>query len=150
MKVRRTPLTFWAVTGLSFLIATNGFDIAARAIVGHEPLASATGQSLYYAAIQPVGTLLLLAPFTAIGWLSIRVDRSINGVVAAAFFLGFIAVLGWLYFRGYWAAQHALLQERWTAAALSVGLLGFRSIPIVLGAALLAGILTWRWGRRET
>jgi hypothetical protein len=45
----------------------------------------------------------------------------------------------YFYFRGHQDAQRALLEEHWTAAALSVGLLPFFiGIPVVLIVALAA------------
>ena len=58
-----------------------------------------------------------------------------------------VAGLGALYLAGYWAAQQALLAQKWTAAALSVGLLPFKSILVLLLAAIAAGVLFWRAAR---
>src|SRR5262245_44040995 len=105
---------FGIATGLSFLIATNGADVFARMDIGNESLGKAASESFYYAAIQPVGTLLLLAPFVVVAWLSSRVEQRVSQLPAWIFFALSIGALGWLYFDGYQSAQHALLQRKWT------------------------------------
>lgn len=146
----RSRVQFGIATALAFLVATNGFDILARVSVGREPFSKAASESFYYAAIQPIGSLLLLAPFIALAWLSLRVEQKANAVSAWALFVISVSALGWFYFEGYQGAQHAMLQEKWTAAALSVGMLPFTSVPVLLLAALLGGLIVWKWGRRET
>jgi hypothetical protein len=140
----RSRVQFGIAAALSFFVATNGFDVLARMSVSQEPFAKATSESFYYAAIQPVGTLLLLAPFIAIAWISIRVERKASAVSAWLLFVVSVSALGWFYFEGYQGAQQAMLQERWTAAALSVGMLPFTSAPVPLLAALVGGLIVWK------
>ena len=55
-----------------------------------------------------------------------------------------------LYYFGYWGAQHALQQEKWTASALSVGLLPFAGGLVALVSAVVGGamVLGWRGAMR--
>ena len=118
--------------------------------VSGESIRFAASDSAYYMAVQPIGTLMLLGPFVAMAGLSAEVAKTSGRVGAAVFFCVLAAVLGWMYFSGYWGAQIALGQKKWTAAALSVGLLPFMSVPVLLVAAIATGLIAWRFRRRET
>lgn len=150
MRRARLHIGFSSAAFVCFLIATIGFDVAARMNVSGEPLQTALSESLYYKAVQPVGTLMLLAPFIAAGGLSAEVSKAASIVVGAVFFAALLAVLGWLYFDGYWGAQIAMEQQKWTAAALSVGRVPFLSIPVLLIAGMVLGVIEWRYRKRET
>ncbi len=139
--ILRSRIQFAIATLMSFLVATNGFDVLARMSVGNEPFSKAASESLYFAAVQPIGTVLLLGPFVAVAWLSVYVEAKSNSVSAWLLFVASVGALGWLYFQGYQSAQHAMLQQKWTAAALSVGMLPFMSIPVLLAVVVIAGVL---------
>jgi amino acid permease len=131
------PLAF-----VVFLAATTGSDLIARTSIAGEPIAAALREHLYYAGVQIVGTIFLLAPFAAVAWVCSRAEkqariRSVSAIFAVAMF-----ALLYFYFQGHQDAQHAVLEKKWTAAALSIGLLPFFiGVPVVLaswGAAALA------------
>lgn len=132
---------------LCFLVSTNGFDILARLLVAHESFGAAVSESVYYAIVQPIGTVMLAAPFLVAGLLSAAVARRADLVQARLFFVVVVALLGWIYFFGYWGAQQALLEKKWTAASLSIGLLPFISIPVILIAAIAVMVIAWRHNR---
>jgi hypothetical protein len=150
MPRRRLYLMFGGLSAVCFIVYTLGFEIAARMAVAGESLSLAVSGSGHYMAAQPIGTLMLLAPFVAMAVLSAEVARASNRASAAVFFSALAAALGWLYFSGHWDAQLALAQRKWTAAALSVGLLPFLSVPVLFIAAIAAGLIAWRFRRRET
>ena len=54
-----------------------------------------------------------------------------------------VAILALMYYGGYADAQRFMHQRAWTAAALAVGLLPFKSMPVVV-IALVARLV---WGR---
>jgi hypothetical protein len=132
---------------LCFLVSTNGFDILARLLVAHQPFGAALRESGYYTIVQPIGTAMLAAPFLVAGLLSAAVARRANLAQASLFFVVVVAILGWIYFLGHWGAQQALLQKKWTAASLSIGLLPFISIPVILVAAIVVVVIAW-WHKR--
>ena len=125
-----------------FLAATTGADLIARISIAGEPLTVALREHLYYAGMQFVGTIFLLAPFVAVAFACSRAHKQVRGSSVPLIFAVAMFALLYFYFKGYQGAQQALLEEKWTAAALSVGLLPFFiGIPVVLaswGAAALA------------
>lgn len=131
-----------------FLAATTGADLLARMTIAGESFEVALRDHLYRAAVQFVGTILLLAPFVAVAWICARVEKQARSRSVFPIFAAAMLALLYFYFQGHLGAQHALLQKRWTAAALSIGLLPFFfGIPVVL-AAIGAGALAIRFDRR--
>ena len=115
-----------------FLAATTGADLIARTSIAGEPLAAALREHLYYAGLQFVGTILLLAPFVAVAFVCSRAEKQARSRSVALIFAAAMFTLLYFYFQGHQGAQHALLEEKWTAAALSIGLLPFFiGVPVV-------------------
>lgn len=150
MPRARLHSLFCLVGVVCFIVATAGFDVLARMAVAREPLRTATAEAFGYMFTQPVGTLMLLAPFIGAAALSAEVARTSTMATAWVLFGLVTGVLGWLYFSGHWEAQVALQQRKWTAASLSVGMLPFLSIPVLLLAAIGAGVVAWRARHRES
>lgn len=127
---------------VAFLAATTGADLVARTAIAGEPVNVALREHLYWAGVQLPGTLLLLAPFVAAAFLCARMERKARTRSAASIFAIATLTLLYFYFHGHQGAQQALLEKKWTAAALSVGLLPFfiggPVLLIATGAALLA------------
>jgi MFS family permease len=146
MHLRNRPyLTFLALAIGAFAFADIGFEIFARVWIDRNTIGKATSETLYYWATQPTGTAMLLAPFLLLGWMaaSLARKRTFNRGLLL-FGIGVVA-LGALYFVGHIGAEQAMHDRKWTAAALSVGLLPFQSIP-VLFLALVTRLLM---GRRQ-
>ncbi|MBN8842674.1 MAG: hypothetical protein J0H88_05425 [Sphingomonadales bacterium] len=131
-----------------FLAATIGSDVVARMSIAGEAFGAALQEHLYYARVQFIGTILLLAPFAAVAFLSARADRQARSRSVALIFAVAMATLLYFYFRGYQGAQYALAEKKWTAAALSVGLLPLFIGPAVVLASLGASALAMRFDRR--
>ena len=131
-----------------FVAATAGSDLVARTSIGGETLNYALNEHLYYAYVQAVGTILLLAPFVGIAVICAHFERHARiRIVIAIFAVAMIALL-YFYFEGHQAERHAMLEKKWTAAALSIGLLPFFvGIPVTL-VAMGAGALAARFDRR--
>jgi hypothetical protein len=127
------------------LVTTIGFQAIADTLV--------TGRAFKYAfrhALQdPGGALVMLVPpYFVIAYLARRAARRTNQLVGWLVFLPPVAILGWYYYWGHIGAEKALLDQMWTAAALSVGLLPFFvGIPVVLGAGVLGELLAWAWDK---
>lgn len=128
---------------VSFLAATMGADLIARTSIAGETFAVALRDHLYWAGVQLVGTILLFAPFVTIALVCARAEkRARSRSVAIIFGLAMITLL-YFYFQGHQEAQRAMLEELWTAAALSVGLLPFfigipTTIAVIAAAAIAA------------
>ena len=131
-----------------FLAATTGADLIARTSIAGEPFAVALREHLYWAAVQFVGTIILFAPFVAVAFVCARAEKRARSRSVALIFAAAMLSLLYFYFQGHQGAQRAMLEEKWTAAALSIGLLPFFiGIPVVLGswgAAALAAKLDAR------
>lgn len=135
MKYLAYPISALAV-GIG---ATVGSDILARMWIGGETLAAASSEHLHYALGSWVGTIFLLAPFLVVGCVSAAFQRQKDVRSAGVISTVGLMPLSYFYFQGYQAAQYALAEERWTAAALSIGLLPFAvGIPVVLLVAFAA------------
>ena len=131
-----------------FLAATTGADLIARTSITGESLTVALREHLYYASAQFVGTILLLAPFVAVAFVCSRAEKQARARSVSLIFAVAMFALLYFYFQGHQGAQHALLEENWTAAALSIGLLPFViGLPVVL-AAWVAAALAGKIDRR--
>jgi hypothetical protein len=127
---------YLALAAVAFLAATTGSDLVARTSIAGEPVDFALREHLHWAGVQFVGTLLLLAPFLAVAVVCALVEKDARSRSVIAIFTVAMFALLYFYFQGHQAAQHALLEEKWTAATLSIGLLPF----FVGGPVLLAVI----------
>jgi hypothetical protein len=146
MHSRKRPYsTFLALAVGAFAIADIGFEILARLWIGRNTLGEATSETLYYLATQPIGTAMLLAPFLLLGWIAASLAKKRTFERGLLLFGTGVVALGALYFVGHIGAEQAMQNGKWTAAALSVGLLPFQSIPVLL-VALVARLLL---GRRQ-
>ena len=142
LTVRDRPyLTFVGLAVCLFVVATFGFGVLARVTVGDEGLRHAASEHIYYAAKQPVGTLLLFLPFLLLGLLcAVTAKRKGTDRGFGVFLIGML-LLGFIYFNGYQDAQYALKHHKWTGAALAEGLLPFMSIPVLLACLVVSLIL---------
>jgi hypothetical protein len=132
-----------AISVGAFAVATLGTDVAARIAAGREAFVEAASQHLYFAGVQPFGTLWLYAPFGCLALICAAVEDKTTRKRALVIFVLHALVLVYLYGRGYHAAQQAFLDERWTAGALSVGFLPLLAVPVLL-IALVAGLAAMR------
>jgi hypothetical protein len=131
-----------AVSVGAFAAATLATDVAARIAVAGESLGEAASQHLYFAAVQPFGTLWLYAPFGCLALICAAVEDKTSRRTALLIFSLNALMLIILYGRGYHAAQQSFLDERWTAGALAVGFLPFVTAPVLLiaGVASLVAV----------
>ena len=145
------PLIRYTIASLiSFFAATTGFEVLASVVQTQAAVISALRESIHSSLSQPIGSLLLAAPFLVIGVVAANLAKGVGSFQAKVFFVISVVALGALYLSGYWAAQQALLAHKWTAATLSVGLLPFQSILILVLAAFPAGFMFWRAERAKT
>jgi hypothetical protein len=144
---RSYTLCFSVAAGF-FIFSTLISDTIARMTIGGEGFVDAISEHVYYAAVQPLGTALLLAPFLLVAWMAgalIRRRTTRRGII---FLCITCSVLALMYFGAYQNAQDFLAQRMWTAAALTVGLLAFKSIPVLV-VALIAFLFSRRGSHVE-
>jgi phosphotransferase system glucose/maltose/N-acetylglucosamine-specific IIC component len=128
----RPYLVFFALAIFLFIIATLGSDVVARTTVGGDSFGKAISDHVYYAVIQPIGTTMLLAPFLLLGWMAASAAKRKGFDAGLGVFLLGMLLLGFMYFSGYQDSQGFMKERKWTAATLSIGLLPFKSIPLLL------------------
>jgi hypothetical protein len=131
-----------------FLAATTGADLVARTSIGGQAFATALQEHFYWAGVQFVGTMLLLAPFIAVAFVSAFAEKHARTRSVLLIFAAAMLTLLYFYFQAHQAAERAMLQKMWTAATLSIGLLPFFiGVPVVL-AAVGSAALAAKFDRR--
>lgn len=135
-------------TGI-FIAAVTGSDLVARMAIAGNPLGVAIAEHLHWASLTIVGIVFLFAPFVGVALICGAANKRAKTRSAVALFLVAMAVLAYFYFGGFQASQQAMLDRRWTAAALSIGLLPFFvGLPLLGVAAIMAAVLA-RADRQE-
>lgn len=135
---------YWGIGLLAFFVATNGCETLASMALAQKSFAIAAHESVRYTIAQPMGALLLALPFFVISGLSAELARAFSLQRGFLFFFAAFTCVAYLYCTAYWDAQHALLEGRWTASTLLIGLLPFKSIPVLIVAGLAVGVMFWR------
>ena len=130
--MNRGILVYLFAAVIAFLVATTGSDLFARLTIEGQPLTKALSEHFYGAGVQLVGTLMLFLPFAFLATIGSWVEEKINKLGGWAFFTLPTLFLIYSYFEGYQASKVAELEQRWTAATLSVGFLPFMAAPVVL------------------
>ena len=143
--LRQPPAIAFLSAGLvTFVLSTTVADVFARVTIGHQTPTEAFSESLYWSAVQTVGTFMLLAPFLAIAHIALSTAQKSRRSYGVVHLTVFMSILAWMYFPAYQASQGYMLEKMWTAATLSIGLLPFRAIPLI-GIAFLARWLIVRF-----
>ncbi len=144
----RAYLTSFSIAVVFFLIATLASDVIARTTIGSEGVGYAISQHAYHAATQPIGTGMLLAPFLLVAWMAASVARRKTMQLGLVFLCVTSSALAFMYFLAYQDSQHFMALRKWTAATLAIGLLAFKSIPVLI-VALVAFLILRREPRVE-
>jgi hypothetical protein len=143
MNVRDRPyFLFFCFAVGAYVVADIGFSVVASIWVAQDPIGEALKKAIYYAATQPIGSLMLLAPFALLGWMAASLAAKKTLGAGLLLFAAGVTALGLMYFWGHIGAEQAMQNRKWTSAALAVGLLPFQSVPIlfvILIVRLLAG-----------
>lgn len=133
--------TYLLTALLAFIASVSGSDIVARMTVAGNDVATALVDHLDWAMLTPIGLLFLLLPFAGTALVCAAV-RERNRTATAIIYTVALAVLACTYFDGFMTSQHALLDGRWTAAVLSIGLMPlFTGLPVLLGVGLAAALI---------
>ncbi|ATE63742.1 hypothetical protein [Rhizorhabdus dicambivorans] len=125
----------------AFLVAVTGSDLITRMTVGGDSFSEAVHGHLEWASTTKLGIAFLFMPFGVAAIVCGAVNRRSKTRSAATIFFIAMAALAYFYFSGFEGSHHAMLERKWTAAALSIGLLPFFvGIPlsVMVGIAALA------------
>lgn len=132
-----------------FVVVITGSDLIARITMARLTLGEAAREHLEWLSMPVLGFLLLFAPFGGSALICGSANKRARTRSAATLFSLSMTVLGSYYFEGFQASQQAMLDQRWTAAALSIGLLPvFVGLPLLVVVAVLALIIV-RVDRRD-
>lgn len=127
---------------VAFVAAVTGSDLFARITIGQLSFSQAFREHLEWASVTLAGLLFLLGPFLFVAVLCGKAQKKVRTRSVACIFGASLLTLMYFYFDGFQAAEWSMLHERWTAAALSVGLLpifiGLPVVAVALGALFLA------------
>ena len=141
----RLQLTFYGLATVAFILSTTVADVVARVSVGGEPVGEALSESFGSAGIPVLGLVMIAVPFVALAWVGVHL--ALRNAFWWGLLLAFVGMscLVLLYFQGFHYSQVAILQRKWTAAALSVGLIPFfYGVPITLLAIAIRFIVVPR------
>jgi hypothetical protein len=128
---RRYYVLFLILAIVGYLICDLGFGVYIEVKMRHLSIYKSLYDNLYHIATQPLGTIMMVAPFLFLGWISASLAQKYKLSAAILLFLATFAVLGYMYFSGHMAYEACLLEKKWTAVALSVGLLPFQSASLL-------------------
>ncbi|WP_310468134.1 hypothetical protein [Sphingomonas sp.] len=133
---------YLTIAFIAFVAAVTGSDLVARMTIGQLSLGEAISEHLEWASLTLIGILFLLAPFLCVAIMCAKAQRKTRARSVTVIFGASLIALMYRYFDAFQAAEQAMLGERWTAAALSIGLLPFFvGLPVVLlafGATVIA------------
>ena len=132
----RAYVTCFSIAVVFFFVSTLVSDVIARTTIGAEGVGYAISQHVYYAATQPIGTGMLLAPFLLVAWMAASVARRKTMRRGLVFLCATCSVLALMYFFAYQDSQRYMAQRMWTAATLAIGLLAFKSVPVLIVAVV--------------
>ena len=125
-----------------FVFAVTGSDIIARTTIAQLGFGEAAREHLQWLSMTVFGVALLFVPFGVAALICATANKRARTRGVATLFVLTMATLAYFYFEGFQASQYAMLDERWTAATLSIGLLPFFiGVPVLFGITLLAAVL---------
>jgi hypothetical protein len=120
---------------LVLALSTAGYAVAVRVLAAGDGAMRSLLDWIHLAMSQPLATMLLAMPFVAAELTAVEVERVANRRTAQVVFFTSLAAISCIYLAGYWAAQQASLRRDWQAASLALGLMPFKSLPVLLLAA---------------
>ena len=125
-----------------YLLATLGSATYARIHIASVSFSKASAQVISYAVAQPISALVLLVPFLLISWMSASLVKRHGASRALLMFVCGSLLLVLCYADTYISSQQYLQHRAWTAAALSVGFLPFKTVPFVLLCLAIRWLVT--------
>jgi hypothetical protein len=138
MAVIRAAWSYIAIALIVFLTTLVTTHVGFHAAIFHQSLAEAAMDFFHNVDFGIVATLWLIWPYIAVALISSRLLRNPNTTLHAPLFLSaFLVFVSIIYCSGILGSQQALYAHAWTAAALSLGLTPFLTIPILIIAFLV-------------
>jgi hypothetical protein len=134
---------------VTFIVIVTGSDLIARMTIAGDTFSNALGEHLHWASLTIVGVVMLFVPFGGAALICRAANKRAKTRSAVALFLVALAALGYFYFGGFQASQQAMLDEKWTAATLLIGLLPFFVGLPLLGLVGIAAMVIARVDRRQ-
>ncbi len=138
MKITKEQKLFYGLSIALFFVSVIVFDVIGRLTYRNETLFVSIKETLYYLAVQPVGTAMLLAPYLILGLVSVKTSKNKSIKNGMCIFIPGLISLSYIYYEGYLASSYYIELKKWTASSLSVGMLPFQGI-IALPIGLLIG-----------
>ena len=125
--------TYMLLAICAFLVATTGGDLSARTTIAGNTFGQAFTAHIQWASSTFIGVLLLFLPFAGVAYIAFNLQKLGKIFDVFAIFLLSVTILVYFYFRGFSGSQLALVEGKWTASALEIGLLPFFvGIPLLL------------------
>lgn len=133
----------YLLTATALSIATiTGSDVIARMTIAENTFGEAVVEHLHWVSMTIVGEAFLIAPFAGAALICGVVNKRAKTRSAIALFFVAMSALAYFYFGGFQASQQAMLDQRWTAATLSIGLLPFFvGLPLLGVVAMTAAVI---------
>ena len=132
----------------AFIVVVTGADLITRMTNARDTFSHAVGEHLHWASLTIAGVMFLFMPFGGAALICRAANKRAKTRSAIVLFVVALASLGYFYFSGFQASQQAMLDQKWTAATLSIGLLPFFGVPL-LGVVVIAAAVIARADRRE-
>jgi hypothetical protein len=144
VKVR----VYLLIAFIAFVMAATGSNLIAYMTIANKSFGDAFSEHLRWVSDMSLGVVFLFAPFGVSALICGLANKSAKTRTIATIFCTSMAILAYFYFEGFQAAEHAMLAKRWTAAALSMGLLPFFiGIPLLV-VVTIAAVIAARVDRR--
>ena len=138
MTTKRYLLT----ANVVFLAAVTGSDLVARVTIAGNTFGDAIVEHLHWVSLTLVGVVFLFIPFGGAALICGAANKRTKTRSAVTLFIVAMAALAYFYFNGFQASQQAMLDKRWTAAALSIGLLPFFvGLPLLGIVGIVAAVI---------
>ncbi|MEW6333294.1 MAG: hypothetical protein AB1558_03420 [Thermodesulfobacteriota bacterium] len=128
---KRHSVLFLLFSLAGYVLCDVGFGVYAQIKAENISIYPSLIEKLYDRATQPLGTIMMMAPFLFLGGISASFAQKNRIPIAISLFLITFSVLGYMYFLGHMHYEMHILEKKWTAASLSLGLLPFKGMFVI-------------------
>ena len=134
---------FLSLAFCAFIAAHYGFEILADICAGLPGIGESVYSLLPFSAAQVFFNLILLCPFMLHACLAASLGKKNWGHAKLFFAAGCMILMG-LFLMAHFDSANAMIQKRWTAAALSMGFLSLECLPVLIVLGLIRLYLGFR------
>ena len=138
MKITKEQKLFYGLSISAFFISVVTFSAIGKMTYRNESIFHSIKETLYYLLVQPIGTMMLIAPYIVLGLVSAKAAKNNKIKYGMSYFISGLISLSYIYYNGYLASSYYMSIKKWTASILSVGMLPYESI-IALPLGLFFG-----------